>query len=76
MKWEGEFPPAPPANKRWDELYREKARIDSEMQMRIWAAPIYWLEALPRARWWKWLRAKILKLETYLCGDGNRSRLD
>jgi hypothetical protein len=50
MKWEGKFPPAPPANKKFDyDALAEIRRIHREFEARKWAARIYWLEALPRA---------------------------
>ena len=92
MKWEGEFPPTPPANRTfvgWSDLLdgeadrawlRERRRLaeirafseawnrgDIRPPRRIdiegpgWAAPIYWLESLSRARWWAWLRRRIAK---------------
>lgn len=67
MKWEGEFPPAPPANKKFDyDSLAEIRRIHREFEVRKWAAPIYWLEALPRARWWLWLRENIAMIVSSL----------
>ena len=45
------------------ELIRDCRRITSRMEIDApgWAAPIYWLESLSRARWWAWLRRRIAK---------------
>lgn len=62
MKWEGQFPPAPPANRKFDyDSLAERRRLRMEIEAPGWAAPIYWLESLSRARWWAWIRRRILR---------------
>ena len=51
MKWEGEFPPAPPANRPFGSHRRVPTRIRWLVEAQRCADPIYWLESLPRARW-------------------------
>lgn len=86
MKWEGEYPPPPLEgrfanrfdsawSKQDEEKLLENIAIERrrllQMEMRLWAAPVDWLESLPRARWWIWLREnfQILMAMLFLIGS-------